>query len=167
MKARKLAYMSLLTAIALIIFTVEAQIPSLAPIPGVKLGLANIIIVYGMFTLGPAPTFMILICRVFLSSIFSGQMMTLFYSLGGGILCFIAMFAMRNFVTIKQMWVCSAVGAIFHNIGQIIVAILITRTLGLVAYLPILFVSGILAGILTGICAQLLVMRLPDRFKKI
>ena len=167
MKVKKFVYMSLLTAMALIIFIIEAQIPTLVPIPGVKLGLANIIIVYAIFTLGPKPTLMILICRVFMSSIFVGQMMTLFYSLSGGILCFFSMLVMRKLVTINQIWVCSAVGAIFHNIGQIIVAILVTRTLGLVAYLPILLVSGIIAGFFTGICAQLVVLRLPDQFKKI
>ena len=167
MKVRKFVYMSLLTAMALIIFIIEAQIPSLVPMPGVKLGLANIIIVYAVFMLGPKPTFMILICRVFMSSIFVGHMMTLFYSLGGGILCFFSMLAMRKLVTINQIWVCSVVGAIFHNIGQIIVAILITHTLGLVAYLPILLVSGIIAGFFTGICAQFVVLHLPERFKKI
>ena len=167
MKVRKIVYMSLLTAVALIIFVIEAQIPSVVPIPGVKLGLANIIIVYAMFTLGPAPTLMILVCRVFMSSVFFGQTMSLFYSLGGGILCFCSMLVMRKLVTIHQIWVCSAVGAIFHNIGQILVAILITRTIGLVVYLPVLLVSGIISGIFTGICAQFVVLRLTDQAKKI
>ena len=108
--------MALLTSVALIIFIIEAQIPNLAPIPGVKLGLANIITVYSIFTLGPGPTLMILLCRVFLGSVFSGQMMTLFYSLSGGMLCFLAMLVMRRLVSVKQIWVCSVIGAIFHNI---------------------------------------------------
>ena len=161
MKVQKLVYMALLTAIALIIFTIEAQIPNPAPIPGVKLGLANIVTVYAMFALGPLPTLMILLCRVFLGSVFSGQMTTLFYSLGGGMLCYASMLVMRRLVTLGQIWVCSAVGAVCHNIGQIAVAILITRTPGLVAYLPILLVSGIIAGVFTGFCAQFVVRRLP------
>ena len=166
MKVKKLVLMALLTAMALIIFTVEAQIPNPVPIPGVKLGLANIITVYAMFTLGPVPTLMILICRVFLGSVFAGQMMTLFYSLGGGLLCYGSMLIMRKFVTLRQIWVCSAVGAVFHNIGQILVAILITHTPGLIVYLPLLLVSGIIAGILTGLSAQFIVQRLPGQFTK-
>ena len=159
--------MALLTAVALIMFIIEAQIPSLVPIPGAKLGLANIIIVYAMFTLGPIPTFAILICRVFMSSIFSGQMMSLLYSLGGGILCFLSMLVMRKFIKINQIWVCSVIGAIFHNIGQIIVAILVARTIGLIIYLPVLLASGIIAGLFTGICAQFVVLRLPEQFKRL
>ena len=166
MKVKKLVLMALLTAVALIIFTVEAQIPNPTPIPGVKLGLANIVTVYAMFALGPAPTFMILLCRVFLGSIFAGHMMTVLYSLGGGILCYGAMLIMRRFVTPRQIWVCSVVGAVFHNIGQIIVAILITRTLELIAYLPLLLVSGIIAGVFTGLCAQLILRRLPGQVRK-
>ena len=166
MKVKKLVLMALLTAVALIIFIVEAQIPNPAPILGVKLGLANIVTVYAMFALGPAPTLMILFCRVILSSIFSGQMMTVLYSLGGGLLCYCAMLIMRRLVTTRQIWVCSAVGAVFHNVGQIIVAILITRTPGLLAHLPLLFVTGIIAGVFTGLCAQLILHRLPEQFIK-
>ena len=164
MKVKKLVYMALLTAVALIMFVVEARIPNPVPVQGVKLGLANIVTVYAMFVLGPKPTLMILLCRVFLGSVFSGQMMTIFYSLGGGLLCYVVMLGMRKLVTLRQVWVCSVVGAIFHNIGQIAVAIFITKTPALIAYLPILLVSGIITGVFTGFCAQLIVRRLPAPF---
>ena len=157
---KRLTRMSLLTALALIIFTVEAQIPPLVPIPGVKLGLANIITVYAMFCLGPRDTLMILLCRVFLGSVFSGQMMTLAYSLSGGLLCYAVMLGMRKLVTEKQIWVCSVVGAIAHNIGQIIAAIAIAKTVQLIVYLPVLLISGILAGLVTGLAAQYTIQRL-------
>lgn len=160
---KRLTRMGLLTALALIIFTVEAQIPALVPIPGVKLGLANIITVYAMFCLGPKDTMMILLCRIFLGSVFSGQMMTLFYSLSGGLLCYLVMLPMRKLVTEKQIWVCSVVGAIAHNIGQIIAAICIARTPGLIVYLPVLMISGIIAGTFTGLCAQFVISRLPRK----
>ena len=83
--------MALLTAVALTIFMVELQLPALAPIPGVKLGLANIITVYAMFVLGPRDTACILLVRILLGSIFSGQLMALFYSLAGGLLCYLVM----------------------------------------------------------------------------
>lgn len=76
--------MALLTAIALTIFMAEAQIPVPIPIPGIKLGLANIVTVYAVFALGPGDALLILVARVFLGAVFSGQMMTLFYSLGAG-----------------------------------------------------------------------------------
>lgn len=159
-KTTKLTYMSLLTAVALIIFMVEAQIPPLTMIPGIKLGLANIVTVFSMFWLGPMPTLAILMCRVALGSIFSGQVVAFFYSLGGGIMCYLAMLVMRRLVTERQLWICSAVGAMFHNIGQIAVAVFITRVPSIALYLPILLVTGTVAGVFTGICAQLVLARL-------
>lgn len=158
--SKRIARMGLLTALALIIFTIEAQIPPPVPIPGIKLGLANIITVYAMFTLGPKDTLLILMCRILLGSVFTGQLMSLFYSLSGGILCYIAMLVMRRIVTDKQIWVCSVIGAMAHNIGQIIAAILIAQTPQLILYLPVLMFSGIIAGLFTGLCAQFVVGRL-------
>lgn len=85
--ARRLTLLALFTAIALTIFMVEAQIPVPIPIPGVKLGLANIVTVYVMFVLGPGDALLVLSARVFLGAVFSGQMSTLLYSAGGGLLC--------------------------------------------------------------------------------
>ena len=83
---RRITLLALLTAIALTIFMIEAQLPVLVPIQGVKLGLANIITVYAVFVLGPGDALLILCARVFLGAVFSGQMMTLLYSMGGGLL---------------------------------------------------------------------------------
>ena len=160
MKVKQLLRMAMLTAVALIIFLVEAQIPNPVPIYGVKLGLANIVTVYAVFALGPGPALMILLCRVFLGSVFSGQMMMFLYSLGGGLLCWCAMCVLRRMVTGKQIWVCSVFGAIFHNIGQMAVAVAVTRTPSLLVYLPVLLISGIVTGAFTGLAAQLLLDRL-------
>ncbi len=151
--------MAALTAIALTIFIVEAQIPALAPIPGIKLGLANIVTVYAMFAMGPRSTLMILLARIILGSLFTGGI-TILYSLAGGMLGYLVMLILHRIVTMKQMWVCSVISGMAHNIGQITVAILITSTVGLVIYLPVLLVSGILTGLFTGLCAQFLVNRL-------
>ena len=156
----RLTRMALLCAIALTIFMAEAQLPNPIPIPGVKLGLANIVTVYAMFVLGPGDTLMILITRVFLGSIFSGQMMTLFYSLAGGLLCWLAMLLLRKRLTRRQIWVCSVIGGACHNIGQLIAAILIAGTPLLAVYLPYLLAAGMAAGLFTGLCAQFLVARL-------
>ena len=157
---KRLTRMSLLTALALIIFTVEAQIPPLVPIPGVKLGLANIITVYAMFCLGPKDTLCILLCRIFLGSVFAGNMMTIFYSFSGGMLCYLIMLVMRKLVTQQQIWVCSVLGAIGHNIGQITAAVLIARTVQLFVYLPVLLISGMIAGLITGLAAQFTINRM-------
>ncbi len=156
---RKLTYMAVLTAVALTIFVLEAQLPPLAPVPGIKLGLANIITVYAVFALGPGPAAMILLARVLLGSLFSGGM-TIFYSLSGGLCCYVVSVLISRVLTEKQMWVCSVLGAVAHNIGQIGAAVLITRTPAIAAYLPILMVSGILTGLFTGLCAQFLLARL-------
>lgn len=160
---RRVTRMALLTAIALTIFMAEAQIPTPIPIPGVKLGLANIVTVYAMFVLGPADTLMILVSRVFLGSVFSGQMMTFFYSLAGGLTCYVVMLGLRRVLTKNQIWACSAVGGVCHNIGQLAAAILIARTPALVVYLPWLVLCGMVAGLFTGLCAQFLTVRL-DKF---
>lgn len=159
MAVKRLTRMALLTAVALSIFIIELQLPALAPIPGIKLGLANIVTVYAMFALGPVDTACILLARILLGSLCAGQMMALFYSLAGGLLCYLVMFAVRRVFTLKQIWVCSVLGAAAHNVGQIIAAILITRTPALLYYLPVLLVSGIIAGVFTGLCAQFVVNR--------
>lgn len=160
MKPRRLTRIAMLTAITLTIFLVEAQIPAPLPVPGVKPGLANIVTVYAMFFLGPVDTLCILLCRIFLGSVLSGQPVTLFYSLGGGVSCYGVMLLFRKLVTQRQLWVCSVVGAMAHNTGQICVAIWITGTPSLICYLPILMASGIIAGVFTGLCAQFLSNRM-------
>lgn len=160
MKLKQLTTDALLTAIALTIFMIEAQIPAPIPIPGIKLGLANIITVFAIFAFTPKDAFLILFVRVFMGSIFSGQISTLLYSAAGGFLCFVAMFLLRNVLTTNQLWVASVIGAVCHNIGQIIVAILVTGTPSIAIYLPVLMGSGIAAGLFTGLCTQYLFKKL-------
>lgn len=152
--------MALLTAIALTIFLVEAQLPALAPIPGMKLGLANIVTVYAMWALGPGDTLIILLCRVFLGSVFSGQMMTLIYSLSGGLLCYLSMLALRPVLGPRSLWLSSVVGAMCHNIGQLAAAMAVMKTAVVWAYLPALLASGVVTGAFTGLAAQAALHRL-------
>lgn len=158
--ARRLTLLALLTAIALTIFMAEAQLPPILPIPGVKLGLANIVTVYAMFALGPGDAMMILLCRVFLGSVFSGQMMTLFYSLAGGALSWLVMLLLRRVLTLRQMWLCSPIAGIFHNLGQLLAAVVLMGTWTVLAYLPYLIIAGAISGVFTGLCAQFLLARL-------
>ena len=159
MKTRKLTLLALLTAIALTIFMVEAQIPALLPIPGIKLGLSNIVTVFAVFTLGPKEAVMVLAARIFLGAVFAGNFSTIFYSAAGGALAILTTIALRRVLTKRQLWVAGALGAVAHSIGQMIMAVLLTSTPGLIAYLPVMIVVSIVTGTFTGLCAQFLVNR--------
>lgn len=154
MNTKRLTRLALLTAIALTIFMVELQIPSLVPIPGVKLGLSNIVTVYCVFLYGPWSALSVLLCRVLLGSVFSGRIAALAYSLAGGLLSWALMCLLRRIVTEKQIWVCSVLGGIAHNVGQIFTAMVITGTPSIAVYFPVLALSGMAAGLFTGLCAQ-------------
>ena len=162
---RRITLLALLTAIALTIFMVEAQIPVPIAVPGVKLGLANIVTVYAVFLLGPADALLVLVARVFLGAVFSGQMMTLFYSMGDGLLAWLSMTVLRKGLTRQQIWLCSPVAAVFHNIGQLTVAAGVLKSWAVMAYLPYLLLSGVVTGLFTGWCAQFLIAHL-DKLKR-
>lgn len=151
--------LALLTALALIIFVVELQIPNPFPIPGVKLGLANIITVYAVYHYRAREVFLVVLIRILLGAVFSGNMAAMLYSLAGGMLCLVGMLPLKRLLSEKYLWVLSVLGAVFHNIGQIAAAYLIAGW-GVLAYLPFLLVSGCLAGAFTGVCAQLVVRRI-------
>ena len=159
MKAKKLTCMALLTAIALTIFLVEAQIPALVPIPGIKLGLSNIVTVFAVFLLGGKEALAILFVRIFLGAVFSGQFSTIFYSAAGGALAWLTTVILKKIVTPRQIWVAGCLGAISHSMGQMIAAVVITATPGLVLYLPVMILCSMISGLFTGLCAQVLLNR--------
>ena len=164
-KTRKLTQMALLTAIALTIFMVEAQIPALVPIPGVKLGLSNIVTVFAVFAMGPKEAAAILFARVFLGAVFAGNFSTIFYPAAGGALAIVVTILLRKILTEKQLWVAGVMGAIAHSIGQMAMAIAITQTVGLVSYLPMMIICSIVTGLFTGLCAQFLLNRGENLWK--
>lgn len=160
LNAKRLTHNALLLGIALIIFMLEAQLPSLTPISGIKMGLSNIITVWAMFVLGPVDAAMILLGRIVLGAVFSGNMSVILYSGAGGLLSFFAMMLLRTVLTERQIFAASAIAAVFHNLGQILVAVMITHSEALWAYFPILCVSGIIAGTFTGLCAQFMILHM-------
>lgn len=167
MKTRKLTAMALLSAIALTIFTIEAQIPPIVPIPGIKLGLANIITVYAVFALGAGEAAAILFVRIFLGAVFAGNFSTILYSLGGGALAILTTIGLKFVLKENQLWVAGCLGAIAHSIGQMIVAVWATGTPSLLLYLPVMIVCSIITGVFTGLCAQILVKRGKKLWKTI
>lgn len=160
MSVKKLTQLAMLTGIALIIFVIELQIPNPFPIPGIKLGLANIITVYAIYHYRAREVMMIVFSRIFLAAVFSGNLMALAYSLSGSILCLAGMLVLRRIVDERHIWLSSVLGAVLHNIGQIGMAVLITGTVGIMVYFPFLLVSGCLAGAFTGTCAQLVIKKM-------
>lgn len=154
MRTKRLTELAMLATIALTIFIVELRIPNPFPIPGVKLGLANIITVYALYHYRAGEVLMVLLTRIVLGALFAGSMMSLLYSLAGGMLCLAGMLLLCRMIPERRLWFASIIGAVLHNVGQISVAIFITRTTGVIAYLPILTFTDCLAGIFTGLCAQ-------------
>lgn len=159
-KVKRLTELSVLTAVALIIFVVELQIPNPFPIPGIKLGLANIITVYAVYRYKPYEAAAITVVRLILGAVFAGNFAALIYSASGAALCLIGMLILRRFIDEKHIWISSVFGALLHNTGQIAAALIISQTPQLLAYYPFLLVSGCLAGAFTGFCAQIVISRL-------
>lgn len=153
---RKTARLGLLTAVALTIFLVEARLPSLAPVPGIKLGLSNIVTVFTVFTMGPKEGAAVLFCRIFLGAAFSGNFSSIFYSAAGGGLAILTTIALRHVLTEKQIWVAGCLGAVAHSVGQILMAMAVMGTPMVAAYLPVMVAVSIFTGMFTGLCAQLL-----------
>lgn len=159
MKVKKLTRLALLSAVALTIFMVEARIPALIPVPGVKLGLANIVTVFTVFALGPREGAAVLCVRIFLGAVFAGNFSTIFYSAAGGGLAILVTIGLRRILTRKQLWVAGCLGAVAHSLGQMAMAVLLTATPGLAVYLPVMVAISIVTGLFTGLCAQFLINR--------
>ena len=159
MKVRKLTRLALLTAIALTIFMVEAQIPALVPVPGVKLGLSNIVTVFTVFAIGAWEGAAVLAARIFLGAVFAGNFSTIFYSAAGGGLAILVTIGLKRLLKKKQLWVAGCLGAVAHSVGQMAMAVALTATPGLVVYLPVMIAVSIVTGSFTGLCAQLLMNR--------
>ena len=164
-KVRKLTELAVLTAVSLIIFVIELQIPNPFPIPGIKLGLANIITVYAVYHYKAHEVAAMVAVRLLLGAVFSGNFMALIYSASGAFLCLVGMLLLRRFIDEKHLWAASVLGAVLHNTGQMAAALIVTRTAQLLLYYPFLIVSGCLAGAFTGLCAQIVTARLKRRKK--
>lgn len=166
MKTRNLTQIALLTAMALVIFVVEAQIPLPVPVPGIKLGLSNVITLFALWTLGRREAGLVLLARIILGSVVTGRLMAMAYSISGGVLCFLLMALMMPLFSQRQIWILSIFGAMAHNVGQLAMAVIITGTPSIILPLgPILLLSGIITGLFTGLCAQAVILRLQDSQK--
>ena len=160
MKLKSLTRLALLTAGALVVFVIENQLPPLTPIPGIKPGLANIFTLFALYSLGAGQALVLLLLRVLLGCTVTGQLSAIIYSLAGGLLAFAVMLLFKRCIPEKQLWVVSVFAALAHSLGQMAVALLVTKTWALVYYLPLMLAASIPAGALTGLCAGLILKRL-------
>lgn len=156
-KTKKLALMAMLTAASLIVFVIEAQIPSPLPgVPGVKLGLANIITLVAMLLIGRREAGLILLVRIVMGSVFAGGVSGFMFSLAGGALAYTVMSLTLKLFPEKLLFVVSVLGAAAHNTGQLAVAVWLTGTPSVLVYGLILLASAIVTGIFTGFGAMYL-----------
>lgn len=149
---KRLAVCGILTAAALTIFVLEAQLPPLVPVPGIKPGLANIVTLFALVFLCPRDAFLILLARTLLGAFLVGNPSILLYSLSGGLVCLGAETLLLRLCGQRQIWAVSAAGAAVHNLTQLLTAGLVTRTASVLWYLPPLLAAGILTGLFTGLC---------------
>ena len=159
MKSKKTAYLAIFTACALILSFVETLIPPVySAVPGIKIGLPNIIIIYALYKISFLSAFAVSLVRVLLVALLFGNVMTLLYSLAGAVLSLTIMVILKKTAWFSIAGV-SVTGAVFHNLGQIIVAILILDTVEVGYYMLVLTLTGVVSGILVGILSAILLKR--------
>ena len=160
-RIRKTAFMGLFLALAMICSYIETLIPFSVGIPGIKLGLANIVVVLMLYSVGTKEALLVSLLRIVLVGILFGNAFSILYSLSGGILSFLVMVLLKK----TEKFSCSSVsipGGISHNIGQIIVAAWIVNSYNVFFYVPVLLFAGLVTGLLIGVIAKEVIVRLKN-----
>ena len=160
MKSR-VAYFGVFTALALIFSYVETLIPVNLGIPGVKLGLANLIIVVALYKMRLSEAYLLSVVRVLLAGFIFGNYFSIIYSLAGGLLSLTVMALLKKWGGFSLQGI-SIAGGVFHNIGQLIVAAVVVETFSVTYYFPVLLVAGLLTGLVIGIVAEMMLRRLVN-----
>ena len=159
MKTKRVAFWGLSIALAMILSFVESQIPTLVAIPGIKVGLPNLVMVFLLYRVGWKETVAVSLIRILLISMLFGNIQMLTFSLAGAFLSLLGMILLKKLNWFSCITV-SIVGGICHNVGQIVAACLWTQTAEIAFYLPVLLVSGTVAGTIIGLVAGMIVKRL-------
>lgn len=164
--ARPVALYGMLVALAFIFSYVEAMVPVPLPVPGIKLGLANLVTIAGLYTVGIPGAAVVSLIRILLMGFTFGNVFSMAYSMAGGVCSLIVMAG-----AVKSGWFSkigvSILGGIFHNVGQLCAAAWVTKTLGVFSYLPVLLVAGVAAGAVIGLLGGIVVERIEGVVKKI
>ncbi len=163
LSARTIALLAMMIALALVFSYVESLIPINFGIPGVKLGLANLVIVTALYLMGGGQALLISVVRIILAGILFGNMFSILYSLAGGLLSLAVMVLIKRTGKVSVVTV-SVFGGISHNIGQLLVAMAVVENLKLAFYLPVLLLSGFLTGLVIGIVCRLVLPRIRRAF---
>lgn len=161
-RTKRIALDAMLAAVALLLFIVEAQLPPLTAIPGVKIGLANAVTLSAVYLCGRRDATAILFVRVCLGAVFAGNPTTFLYSAAGAALC-LAVTCILCKPLQKTVWVVSVFGAIAHNTGQLLAASVLMQSAAVFWYLPYLLIAAVISGAFTGLCVQFLLTRLQHR----
>lgn len=157
----KAAYFGVFTALALIFSYVESLIPIPFKVPGIKLGLANLVIVVVLYKMGVKEAYILAVVRVVLSGFLFGNLVSIIYSLAGGLLSLTMMVVLKNTKAFSLLGI-SAMGGVFHNVGQLLMAALVLESQSIWYYFPVLLISGLVTGILIGILAGEMLKRLNN-----
>lgn len=161
--SKKVAYCAMLLALALVFSYLESLIPIPFRLPGMKLGIANLVVVSGLYFLKPGEVFLISMMRILLMGFLFGNGMSLIYSLAGGIVSFFAMVLVKRCGGFSVVGV-SIAGGVFHNVGQVIAAAALISSFSIMVYLPALLIAGAVTGALLGMVSRAilpLLKRLP------
>lgn len=153
-QTKKLTFLAVFTTLALGLYAVESMLPSLIPIAGIKLGLANIITLIILKNFSVREAFPVLMMRILIASFLFGQFISLLYSLTGGIFCLFIMTFISRLLQGRFLFLTGIFGALFHNIGQLLVALILTRSPAVLTYLPFFILSSVITGLFTGLCAH-------------
>ncbi|HIR60618.1 MAG TPA: Gx transporter family protein [Candidatus Faecivivens stercoravium] len=164
-KARRVALYGMLTALAFILSYVESLVPVTLGIPGVKLGLANLVVVIALYTLDLKGAFVISVVRIVLSGLTFGGLLSMLYSLAGGLFSFAVMAILSRKKVFGTVGV-SVCGGVAHNIGQLLVAMAVLETESVWYYFPVLLISGSVAGVLIGLLGGWMTGRVQDYLAK-
>lgn len=157
--AKKTAYMGMFTALAFIFSYIESLLPVNIGIPGVKLGLANLVVIVALYLMGVKAACILSLVRILLTGLTYGNPVSMVYSLAGGVLSLAVMILVRRWKVFSVTGV-SVLGGVFHNVGQIFVAVVVLETQSLLYYLPVLVLSGTVAGTVIGIVASIIIRHL-------
>ncbi len=158
MSGKTVATAAMLTALAMVLSYLESLLPAFVAIPGVKLGLANIAVLFALYTLGAPYAALVSLLRVGLSALLFGQIVSFVFSLLGALVSLCLMCLCRRCTPLSPVGV-SVAGGIGHNIGQTLAALLVLETAAFLYYLPVLMISGTLAGVGVGVAGGFLLRR--------
>lgn len=161
MAKSRIAYFGVFTALALIFSYVETLIPVSFGIQGVKLGLANLIIVIALYKMKLKEVYLLSVTRILLSGFLFGNYFSILYSLAGGLLSLTVMAILKKREGYTVIGI-SAAGGVFHNVGQLLVAMAVVESFAISGYLPVLLIAGLLTGLLIGILAGQMLKRLTN-----